>query len=142
MCFKLLYESNKKTEIPANFIPMAQIHDTGKQGEALAARFLEDAGCKILATNWRYKQYELDIVAQEKDTLLIVEVKTRESNFFGEPESFVTKTKQKQLIKAAAAFVEQNNLDLEVRFDIVSVIIGKDKQQLNHIPGAFYPTLR
>lgn len=121
---------------------MAQIHDTGKQGEALAVRFLEDIGCKILATNWRYKQYELDIVAQEKDTLLIVEVKTRESNFFGEPESFVTKTKQKQLIKAAAAFVEQNNLDIEVRFDIVSVIMGKGKHQINHIPGAFYPTLR
>lgn len=121
---------------------MAQIHDTGKQGEALATRFLEDAGCKILATRWRYKQYELDIVAQEKDTLLIVEVKTRESNFFGEPESFVTKTKQRQLIKAAAAFIEQNKLDLEVRFDIVSVIIGKGKQQINHVSGAFYPTLR
>lgn len=121
---------------------MAQIHETGKQGEAIAVSFLQDVGCKILATNWRYKQYELDIVAQQKDILLIVEVKTRESNIFGEPESFVTKTKQKQLIKAAAAFIEQNNIDLEVRFDIVSVIMGKDKQQINHIPGAFYSTIR
>jgi putative endonuclease len=121
---------------------MAQIHDTGKQGEAIAAQFLEESGCKILATNWRYKQYELDIVAQQNDTLLIVEVKTRESNFFGEPESFVTKTKQKQLIKAAAAYIEQNNLQLEVRFDIVSVIKSKGKVQINHIPGAFYPTIR
>lgn len=121
---------------------MAQIHDSGKQGEVIAAQFLEKSGYKILATNWRYKQYELDIVAQQNDTLLIVEVKTRESNFFGEPESFVTKTKQKQLIKAAEAFIEQNKIQLEVRFDIVSIIKSKGKFQINHIPGAFYPTIR
>lgn len=121
---------------------MAEIHSTGKKGETLAACFLEDAGYTILDRNWRYKQYEIDIVAKDNNTLLIVEVKTRESNYFGNPESFVTKTKQKQLIKAASAYLELKNIDLEVRFDIVSVITGKGKLQINHIPGAFYPTIR
>jgi putative endonuclease len=72
--------------------------------------------------------------------LVIAEVKTRKSNYFGEPETFVTKQKQKNLIKTAHEYIERNKLDLEVRFDIISVIMSGNGS-VNHIEDAFYPTL-
>ncbi|MCX6297043.1 MAG: YraN family protein [Bacteroidetes bacterium] len=79
-------------------------------------------------------------MARVSQTLVIAEVKTRKSNYFGEPESFVTKQKQKNLIKAANEYILRNNLDLEVRFDIVSVVLN-DISAVKHIEDAFYPLL-
>ena len=70
---------------------------------------------------------------------MVAEVKTRKSNFFGEPEEFVTRQKQKHLIKAANAYIEKNNLDLEVRFDIISIILSGNEQKIFHIEDAFHP---
>lgn len=118
---------------------MAEHNDTGAIGENLAVKHLKSNNYQILETNWRYQNAEVDIIAQEKNVLVIVEVKTRKSNVFGEPEEWVNRQKQKNLIKAANAFIEQRNLDLEVRFDIVSVIYGRSGHQINHIQDAFYP---
>ncbi len=119
---------------------MAEHNDTGKKGEEIAARFLENKGFTILETNWRFKNLEADIIARVAKTLVVAEVKTRKSNYFGEPESFVTKQKQKNLIKAANEYILRNNLDLEVRFDIVSVVLN-DSTAVKHIEDAFYPLL-
>ena len=119
---------------------MAEHNDTGKKGEEIAARFLENKGFTILETNWRFKNLEADIIARVANTLVVAEVKTRKSNYFGEPESFVTKQKQKNLIKAANEYILRNNLDLEVRFDIVSVVLN-DSTAVKHIEDAFYPLL-
>ncbi len=73
--------------------------------------------------------------------LVIVEVKTRQSVFFGEPEEAVTKKKQKFLVRAAETYIMQRNIDLETRFDIVSVVISNGQVMINHIEEAFYPTL-
>lgn len=116
---------------------MAEHNETGKQGELLAVNALKDKGFEILETNWRFKNLEADIIAQKEDCLVIVEVKTRQSNYFGEPETFVNKQKQTNLIKTANAYVQQNKLEVEVRFDIISIIIGKQKHQINHIEDAF-----
>jgi putative endonuclease len=118
---------------------MAEHNETGTKGEKLAGTFLENKGYTVLETNWRFKNLEADIIATIGKTLVIAEVKTRKSNYFGEPETFVNKQKQKNLIKAANEYILRNELDLEVRFDIVSIILGSDQMKINHIEDAFYP---
>ncbi|MFN3555383.1 MAG: YraN family protein [Bacteroidales bacterium] len=120
---------------------MAEIHDLGKSGEQLACNHLQDKGYKILEVNWRKGSLEVDIIARKDNLLIIAEVKTRSTNFFGEPEEFVTRAKQKNLIRAANLYIQINNLDLETRFDIVSVLLKGDQHQVHHIEDAFYPTL-
>ena len=121
---------------------MAEHNETGKEGEELAAKFLEQKGYRILETNWRFKNLEADIIAMQKNILVIVEVKTRKTNHFGEPEEFVDKKKQKNIIKAANAYIESKEIENEVRFDIVSVLVkGEQQAVINHIEDAFYPTL-
>jgi putative endonuclease len=120
---------------------MAEHNDLGKEGEERAREFLRSLGYNILECNWHYGSEEVDIIAQEGNTLVIAEVKTRRSNYFGEPEVAVTIKKKKILVRAADAYINQKNLDMEVRFDIISIIIGGGKCSINHIPDAFYPTL-
>ena len=118
---------------------MSKTIEIGKNGEEQAAEFLEKLGYQILALNWRVKHLEVDIVAQDGKELVIVEVKTRATDFFGTPESFVDKDKQRKLIKAAHEYIFQYNVDLEVRFDIISVITSTKK--VYHIKNAFYAGL-
>jgi putative endonuclease len=116
---------------------MAEHNDTGTKGEQLAATFLKNKGYSIKETNWRFKNLEADIIATIDKTLIIAEVKTRKSNYWGEPETFVNKQKQKNLIKTANEYIQRNNLDLDVRFDIVSITIGNNQMKINHIEDAF-----
>lgn len=118
---------------------MAEHNQTGTTGEDIAASFLEKKGYSLLEKNWRFGHEEIDIIASNDSTLVIAEVKTRKSNYFGEPEEFVTRQKQKHLIKAANAYIEKNNLDLDVRFDIIAVILSEKKQHIHHIEDAFHP---
>ena len=113
----------------------------GTSGEEIAAAHLLKQGYNILAKNWRYKHLEIDIIAQINDLLVIVEVKLRASNAFGSPEEFVTKAKQKKLIKAADFYIKENNVMCETRFDIISVIQNSQHLNVKHITAAFYPTL-
>jgi putative endonuclease len=121
---------------------MAEQHKTGAEGEAHAVEYLRGHGYQILETNWRFGQEEIDIIACNKDFLVIVEVKTRSGKAFGEPESFVNRQKQQHLIKAAGAYIEKNGLNLEVRFDIASVIKTGDAYKVQLIENAFYPLLK
>ena len=122
---------------------MADHNVLGKKGEEHARKYLFDKGYKILQNNWRFGKDEIDIIFidKEKNQLVITEVKTRMSNVFGEPEIAVTKSKQKFLIRATQIFIEQNNIDLEARFDIIAITVVSGKFRLNHIENAFYPTL-
>ncbi len=120
---------------------MAEKHDIGKRGEKIASGHLTSLGYEILETNWQSNHQEVDIIAKKDDILVIVEVKARSTKFFGEPEAFVTKPKQRMLIKAANHYITQNKLDLEVRFDIISVLFKNDKHSLKHIKDAFYPLI-
>ncbi len=118
---------------------MAEHNDFGTMGENLAASYLAKKGYEILERNWRFGSDEIDIIAKDKDTIVIVEVKTRRTTFFGEPEEFVTKTKQKFLIRATNNYAEKYNIDNEFRFDIVSVLFNSNTKQINHIEDAFAP---
>lgn len=120
---------------------MADHNELGKSGEQLAVDHLKKQGYKILETNWRAGKFEIDVIAQGKDQLIVAEVKTRTSNFLMEPEAAVTKDKQRMLIKAADIYVQRKNIELEVRFDIISIVISGEEFRLNHIEDAFYPTM-
>jgi putative endonuclease len=118
---------------------VAEHNQTGLDGEELASLYLAQNGYEVLEKNWRFQHAEIDIVARKDDMLVIAEVKTRKTNFFGEPEEFVNRQKQKLLIKAANAYLEKNELELEVRFDIIGVLVTGSTHRINHIEDAFHP---
>ncbi len=118
---------------------MAKHIELGKKGEVLARKFLEEKGHAILETNWRHEKDEIDIITQDKDELVIVEVKTRSTDYFGDPEESVGTQKEAFLIRATEAYLEENELDVDTRFDIVSIILNKKEQKITHIIDAFYP---
>ncbi len=120
---------------------MADIHQTGKKGEILAMAHLRENGYEILESNWRSNHQEIDIIAKKNRILVVVEVKTRSSSRYGEPESFVSKAKQKHLIKAANHYLFQNHLNMEVRFDIISIVVTQEGPRITHIENAFRPTI-
>lgn len=120
---------------------MNETQKTGGEGEAKAVEHLRSLGYEILERNWKHSNQEIDIIAKDKSYLVIAEVKTRSSNVFGEPEVFVNRQKQRNLIKAANAYLEKKNLMLESRFDILSVMKKGEIYTVNHIQNAFYPII-
>lgn len=118
---------------------MLDPHELGRIGEDLAIELLINKGYKILERNWRSGHKEIDIIAMDGDTLVAVEVKTRKSNTFGEPDIAVGVMKQRMLIWAADAYVRYKNLDVDVRFDIISIVITDTGKQIEHIEDAFIP---
>ncbi len=114
----------------------------GKQGENLAVEYLLEEGYEILERNWRFKHTEVDIIARDRDQLVIAEVKTRTGNSWGEPYTAVDFRKQRSLIFAAERYIFSHNLDLDVRFDIVSIIIDHSRTVVEHVKEAFHPVAR
>lgn len=119
---------------------MADHNDLGAKGEALAFSYLQKKGYKILSKNYRFKRNEIDIVAEFDNTLIIVEVKTRASRFLAGPEETVTKSKQKTIIKVANEYIHEHEVDLDTRFDIISIILNEKETSIEHLIDAFYPT--
>jgi putative endonuclease len=119
---------------------MAAHNELGELGEGLAVEMLGRKGYDILERNWVFGKEEIDIIAIHEGVLVIVEVKTRNSDYFGPPEQAVSKAKQNHLIRAANAYVRKYDLDFEVRFDVVGVILNAKEERLNHIEGAFQPS--
>jgi putative endonuclease len=117
---------------------MAYHNELGKLGEDLAVASLIKKGYIILRRNFIYDKAEIDIIAEKDDVLIVVEVKTRNSSVFGDPQSFVSKGKIKLLVKAANEYVLQNGLDTEVRFDIIAVLKNKYVERVEHFEDAFY----
>ncbi len=113
--------------------------NTGNWGEEQAIAYLKGQNYSILATNWRFKHKEIDIIARFKDLIVFVEVKTRSSEEYGEPETFVSPQKQRFIITAANQYLIEKELELEARFDIISILIHNGKVILKHLPEAFYP---
>ena len=99
---------------------------TGTQGENLAAEFLVKNGFEVIAKNWRYKHAEIDLIVKREDWIVFVEVKTRSSSLFGEPEEFVDNQKIRKLFEAAEEYVFANHWHGHIRFDIVSVKMGNE----------------
>ncbi|MDO9581291.1 MAG: YraN family protein [Bacteroidales bacterium] len=121
---------------------MAESHNLGKKGEELAADHLRKVGFKILLRNWRWGKHEIDIIAEKDDVIVFMEVKTRTDDFQMHPVTAVTNEKQKSIIWAADGYLKKFNVDKESRFDVITIIKSGESYQIDHIEGAFYPTLR
>lgn len=119
--------------------------ERGQSGEALAERYLLGQGLTILERGWRSGALEVDLIAQEADELVIVEVKTR-SPQAGYPSLIeaVDRRKQRNLIRAANAYLIEKRLQLSVRYDVVGILLSplEGEAIVEHVRSAFYPSMR
>lgn len=118
---------------------MSKHNELGVKGEILALEFLEKKGYTILEINWRFEKTEVDIIARHQNTLVIAEVKTRTGNQYGFPEQAVGIEKQRNLAIATEEYLERNNLDMDVRFDVISITMKNEVPEIYHIEDAFFP---
>jgi len=117
---------------------MAKHNELGKLGEQLAVNFLLKNSYNILKRNYRFDKAEVDIIAKKKDILAIVEVKTRSTTDFGDPQDFVKPKQIQRLVKAVDEYVITNDLDVEVRFDIIAIVKEGKAFKIKHLKNAFY----
>ncbi len=117
---------------------MATHNELGKKGEEISVEYLQQKGYIILERNWRFKKAEVDIIARKNDVLAIIEVKTRSTNYFGNPQDFVNPKKIKLLVEAINEYVTKNDLDVEVRFDIVAIVKKQEDLEIEHLKDAFF----
>jgi putative endonuclease len=114
--------------------------ELGNKGEEIAVAYLKNEGYKIVECNWKYGHKEIDIIAKQGDEIVIVEVKTREGDYFEEPWEAVSTQKIRNIVEVADAWLIKNEIDLETRFDVISIIFLDDERyELTHFPGAFIP---
>ena len=113
---------------------MAAHNEFGKWGEDLAADYLRDKGYAIIDRDWKSGHHDLDIVAKEGDTLVIVEVKTRRNRLFGNPEEAIDYRKLQSLQQAINHYIKYRHIDSEIRFDIITVVgtIGSEPE-IDHL---------
>lgn len=117
---------------------MAQHNELGKKGEQLAVDFLLENGYEIVERNFRFDKAEVDVIAKKKEVLAIVEVKTRSTVDFGNPQDFLKPKQIQRIVKAVDEYVTVNKLDVEVRFDIIAIIKNGKQFDIEHLENAFY----
>ena len=117
---------------------MADHNELGKKGEQMAVDFLLKNGYQILVRNYQYLKAEVDIIARKEDVVCAVEVKTRSTSDFGDPQEFVKPKQIQQLVKAVDYYVTENDLDVEVRFDIIAIVKNELGTRIEHLEDAFF----
>lgn len=117
---------------------MAEHNELGKLGEELAVEHLQKEDYEILETNWVFQKAEIDIIAKKGEIIAVIEVKTRSSIDFGLPQDFVKPKKIQLLVKAINEYIISNNLEAEVRFDIISIYKNENNFEIEHLIDAFY----
>lgn len=120
---------------------MAIHNELGKKGEKEAILFLERKGYRIRHLNWHSGRKELDIVAELENELIVVEVKTRRNQQYGQPEESINEQKLRRIVSATDAYVRKFRLDIPVRFDIISILGEESPYEIEHIKNAFYPPI-
>jgi putative endonuclease len=118
---------------------MAEHNDLGKTGEALALSLLLKKGFILKEKNYRFAKAEIDLIMFDQQDLVFIEVKTRQTAQIGEPFLAVTRSKQRQLIKAAHHYIVTRDLDVNARFDVVSIVHNSYRTRIEHIENAFTP---
>lgn len=113
--------------------------ELGQKGEEIAINHLENKGFNILDLNWRHSRTEIDIIASLKSITVFIEVKTRSNTRFGHPEEIISTSKMNRMAEAAEVYMNDKEIEGEIRFDIISIILSVDKQELKHIEDAFFP---
>ena len=118
---------------------MAQHNELGKEGEEEAARYLKSKGYKINNRNWNFYGYEIDIVAENEEFIVFVEVKTRTTALYGNPEDFVSPSRMRRMVEAAHHYIIENDVEKAFRLDIIGVLWNGKRFSLEHIDDAFLP---
>ena len=118
---------------------MSNSYNFGQEAEKRAADYYRNLGFQILQKNYPYRKAEVDLIVQKDNLLVVVEVKARSSTYFGDPQSFVSKKKNQLLVMATDDFIQQRDLAVEVRFDLISFTLERGEWKLEHLPNAFYP---
>ena len=120
---------------------MALHNQIGKRGEELAVDLLKQKGLKIIETNWRFNNLEVDIIAASKEEIIFVEVKTRTSTLGGYPEEAVDYAKKQHLVAAANAYVKYRHESRLIRFDVIGILLNKSDElvEISHYENAFTP---
>ncbi|MDR1356396.1 MAG: YraN family protein [Tannerellaceae bacterium] len=121
---------------------MARQNITGREGEDNARKYLIDRGYTIVHSNWRWRRYEIDIIASKGDELVVVEVKTRSGNCLRAPEDAVDSAKIRRTVAAADSYVRSSELDMPVRFDIITLVKYGGRYETEHIKDAFYAPMQ
>ena len=111
----------------------------GKIGEDSAEEFLLNKGYETLKRNYHSRYGEIDIISKNDNYLVFTEVKARSFNSIAEPKEWVDYRKQEKIVRTAACFLEENEFDLQPRFDVIEVFIGSNgrAEKINHIENAF-----
>lgn len=117
---------------------MAEHNDLGKKGEDLAENYLRKNGYSIIERNWGTGKYEIDIIASDSECIVFVEVKTRSSGHWGNPEDAISKTKIKRMVEAADFYLKENDLETPARFDVIAIVVNKKTLKIDHIEDAFW----
>lgn len=119
---------------------MAAHNELGQQGEKAALHYLIADGYEILETNFRLGKSEIDIIARQNEMLIFVEVKTRRSKVWGNPEDTISVKKMQLLMKAAYYYMEIIKHEWEIRFDVIGIVLPKNGHiVLTHFKDAFVP---
>lgn len=121
---------------------MAEHNEVGKLGEAAAQAHLQKKGYQILDCNWHSGHKELDIVALFEQQLIVAEVKTRSGSAYEDPWQAVDNKKIQRIVQAAHHYIKIRQIDLPVRFDILSLVRQGEGWEIEHIEDAFRAPLR
>ncbi len=116
-------------------------HEIGNLGEQIAVEYLTQKGYKIVELNWRSGKAEIDIIAKHGNELVFIEVKTRSSDYYGPPASFVDSKKIDLITTAAQDYISIHGFDGELRFDIIGILIKNDNPEITHFEDAFFKGL-
>ena len=117
---------------------MGKHNEFGKEGEQIAVDFLIKNGYSIKYRNYRYLKAEIDIIAQKDEILAIVEVRSRSSDFIENIAETITKKKIDLLVMAADHYVTEQDSDVEVRFDVITILKNKKVFEIDQLESAFY----
>ena len=120
---------------------MAEHNALGKEGEGEAVAYLRDKGYAIRHCNWRAGRLELDIVAEKNGELIVVEVKTRRNEKYGRPEDAVDRLKIRNIVASTDAYLKKFQIDLPVRFDVITLIGANSPYRIEHIEEVFFPPI-
>lgn len=137
MYFYHVYGTFSKFKVPFSDKVMAEHNLLGEKGEDLAVDFLKGKGHQIIERNWRFSGYEIDIITEVDEFIVFVEVKTRSSSEWGNPEDAIGKQRMRRMINGASNYLKLNCIDKPARFDVVSIVMYNKEKEIEYFEDAF-----
>jgi putative endonuclease len=118
--------------------------ETGQKGETLAEIFLKKHGYRIVERNFKCKFGEIDLIGYKRGVLSFIEVKTRSSHELGSPLDAINNVKQLKLLRLANYYIYRKKIvtSIPCQFDVIAILLGKDKPEIQLITNAFIPLVK